>query len=111
VIILLNSLCCRYALVRNAGTEAVYRSVRGGLGLVVKKSDVLTLKEEQQVLVSNRASISTVRSLNSRMGYFLCRNFFIRGQNELRSTIANQFQIHINQNGEEFLRYSFLFLL
>jgi hypothetical protein len=80
-----------YALVRNVGTEVVHRSVRKGLGQNVKKSDILTLEEEQVVLKSPGADIFLPHNLNSRMGYFLCRNFFIHGQNELRATNANQF--------------------
>ena len=95
---------CRYALVRNVGTEVVQRSVREGLGHSVRKSDVLTREEERIVLESDGCSVSHPRGLNSRMGYFLCRNFFIRGQNELRWTNANQFQLHVNTRGDEFLR-------
>jgi hypothetical protein len=38
------------------------------------------------------------------MLYFFCRNLFIWGQSELRATDANQFQLHMNSKGEEFLR-------
>ena len=82
----------------------VQRSVREGLGHSVKKSDLLTREEERIVLDSEGCSVTHPRGLNSRMGYFLCRNFFIRGQNELRWTNANQFQLHVNPRGDEFLR-------
>jgi hypothetical protein len=65
---------------------------------------VLTWEEEQVVLKSAGADISHPCSLNSRMGYFLCWNFFIQGQNELRATNANQFQLHVNGRGDEYLR-------
>jgi hypothetical protein len=93
-----------YAIVRNVGTEVVHKSVREGLGQSVKKSDVLTREEEQVVLKSAGVHISHPRGLNSRMGYFFCRNFFIRGQNELGATNANQFQLHVNKRGDEYLR-------
>jgi hypothetical protein len=105
------SFLCKYALVRNAETEVVQRSVREGLGQSIKKSDLLTQEEERVVLASEGATISHPHGLNSQMGYFLCRNFFIRGQNELRWTNANQFQLHVNARGDEFLRCLFLFLV
>ena len=82
---------CKYALVRNASTEVVQRSIREGLGHSVKKSNLLIHEEERVVLDSEGAMISHPRGLNSRMGYFLCKNFFIRGQNELQWMNANQF--------------------
>jgi hypothetical protein len=36
---------CRFAQVRNAGIESVQRSVKEGIGLEVKKSNVLTREE------------------------------------------------------------------
>jgi hypothetical protein len=89
---------------RNAGTEVVHWSVREGLGQSVKKSNVLTREEEQVVLKSLGVDISHLRNLNSRMGHFICQNFFIRGQNELQATNATQFQLHINGRGDEYLR-------
>ena len=56
------------------------RSFRNGLGQEVKKSDLLTIEEEQLLLSSDGASISHPRGLNSRFVYFCCRNFFIRDQ-------------------------------
>ena len=103
------SFQCRYALVRNAGTEAVQRFVHEGLGQSVKKSNLLTWKEERVVLDNEGAIISHPQDLNSQMGYFLCRNFFIRGQNELQWTNANQFQLLINSMDDEFLRCLFFF--
>jgi hypothetical protein len=78
---LLNALMsvCRDALVRNAGTEAVQQSVRQGVGLKVKKSDVLTREEEQLMLKSDGASLDHPKGLNNRFVYFCCKNFFIRG--------------------------------
>ena len=93
-----------YTLVRNARTEVVHRSVREGLGRTVKKSDLLTREEEMHVLASKGVAISYLHALNSRMGYFFCCNFFIRGQNELRATNANQFELHVNARGDEYLR-------
>jgi hypothetical protein len=72
---------------------------------VVKKSDVLTRNEEKLVVASKGASLSHPRGLNNRMGYFMYRNFFVRGQNELCATNANQFQLHVNARGDEYLRY------
>ena len=96
---------CRYAQVRNAGTEPVQRSVRQGVGLKVKKSDILSREEEQWMLRSEGASLDHPKGLNNRFVYFCCRNFFIRGQNELRETCAHQFELHVSESGEEFLRY------
>jgi hypothetical protein len=50
-------------------------------------------------------ALTNDRGCNNRMLYFLCRNMFIRGQNELCATNANQFSLHLNSKGEEFLRY------
>jgi hypothetical protein len=69
----------RYAPVRNAGTEAVQRSVRQGVGLKVKKSDVLTREEEKLMLKNDGASLDHPKGLNNRFVYFCCKNFFIRG--------------------------------
>jgi hypothetical protein len=94
----------RYAQVRNAGTEAVQRSVRQGVDLKVKKSDVLTRLEEQLMLNNEGASLDHPKGLNNRFVYFCCNNFFIRGQNELRDTCAHQFELQVNGSNEEFLR-------
>ena len=89
---------------RNAGTESVQQSVRQGVGLTMKKSDVLTRKEEREMLDSDGASLHHPRGLNNRFVYFCCRNFFIRGQNELRETSAHQFELHENDDNEQYLR-------
>jgi hypothetical protein len=78
--------------------------VRGGLGSVVKKSDLITREEEILLLKSDACALTNGRGCNNRMLYFICRNMFIRGQNELRATNANQFSLHSNSRGEEFLR-------
>jgi hypothetical protein len=96
----------RYAQVRNAGTEAMQRFVKEGIGFKVKKSDVLTRKEEL-LIKSEGASLDHLKGLNQSFVYFCCRNFFIRGQNELRDTCAHQFELHVNDSGEEFLRCIF----
>jgi hypothetical protein len=57
------------------------------------------------MLASEGAALDHPRGLNNRFVYFCCRNFFIRGQNELRETSAHQFELHQNNDGEEFLRY------
>ena len=101
----------RYVLVWNAGTEAVQRSVRGGLGSVIKKSDLITCEEEVLLLKFDCCVLTNGRGCNNRMLYFLCRNMFIRGQNELRATNANQFTLHFNSRGEEFLRYILVYHL
>jgi hypothetical protein len=79
--------------------------VRVGLGSVVKKSDLITRKEEMLLLTSDSCSLRNGRGFNNRMVYF-----FIRGQNELRATSANQFQLLSNLKEEEFLRYVFVSL-
>jgi hypothetical protein len=78
--------------------------MRGGLGSVVKKSDLITHEEEILLLEYDGCTLTNGRGCNNRMFYFLCRNMFIRGQNELRATNANQFSLHSNSRGEEFLR-------
>lgn len=65
---------------RNTGTKVVHRYVREGLRLVLKKSDILRLNEEQLVLENEGASIDHLRGLNSKMGYFLCHNSFIQNR-------------------------------
>jgi hypothetical protein len=89
---------------RNASTKVVHQSVWEGLGRIVKKSDVLIWKEEHVVLESNGADLSHPHDCNSYMGYFLCWNFFIRGQNELRVTNANRFELHLNGKGDKYLK-------
>jgi hypothetical protein len=91
-------------LVRNAGSESVQRSVRVGFGQTVRKSDVLTFLEEQVILKSACCSVEHPHGLNNRMVVFCLRNFFIRGQSELRATSAKQFQILVNSRGDEYLR-------
>jgi hypothetical protein len=95
--------------VRNAGIEAVQRFVRGGLGSVVRKSDLITQKEEVYLLNSDACSLRNGCGCNNRMVYFFCHNLFIRGQNELRATNANQFKLLANSKGEEFLMCVFFF--
>ena len=95
---------CRYSQVRNVGTESVQRSVRQGVGLKVKTSDILSRKEEQWMLWNEGALLDHPKGLNNRFVYFCCRNFFIRGQNELRETCAYQFELHVSESDEEFLR-------
>jgi hypothetical protein len=94
----------RYALVCNAGSESVQRSVREGLGQRVQKSDILSLAEEQTILASPCCSVDHPQGLNNRMRIFCLRIFLIRGQSELRSTSPNQFQLLQNTRGDEFLR-------
>jgi hypothetical protein len=56
------------------------------------------------MLKSDGASLDHPKGLNNRFVYFCYRNYFIRGQNELRETCAHQFELHVNKNNEEFLR-------
>ena len=95
---------CRYAQVQNAGTESVQQSVRQGVGLKVKKSDILSHEEEQWMLRSEGALLDHPKGLNNRFVYFCCCNFFIQGQNELRETCTHQFELHFSESVEEFLR-------
>jgi hypothetical protein len=63
------------------------------------------------MLNSEGASLDHPKGLNNRFVYFCCRNFFIRGQNELRETCAHQFELHVTESNEEFLRYNGSFIL
>jgi hypothetical protein len=56
---------CKYALVRNAGTQVVHRFVHEGLGQSVKKSDLLTREEEWIVLANEGSMITHPRGLNN----------------------------------------------
>jgi hypothetical protein len=94
---------CRYALVRNVGSESVQHSLQEGYGHHVRKSDVLTFEEEQIVLASKCCSVDHPHGLNNRMVIFCLRNFFIRGQSKLRVTSPKQFEIWQNVKGDEFL--------
>ncbi|KAL3685311.1 hypothetical protein R1sor_003333 [Riccia sorocarpa] len=82
-----------YAKVIAACNEAVERSVRAGLDREVKKSSVLSLEEEKLILDQKICQIDTPTGLNYRMGFFCLRNFFIRGQKELRNVNIEDFQI------------------
>jgi hypothetical protein len=53
--------------------------VRGSLGIVVKKSDLITHEEEVLLLKSDGCILTNGRGYNNWMLYFLCRNMFIRG--------------------------------
>jgi hypothetical protein len=89
----------------------VKRLFQRGLRAVVTKSDILTREEEALVLGSDEASLSHPRGLNNRLLYFCCRNLFIRGQQELRDTNAAQFELHVDENGNEFIRYVFFLFI
>ena len=93
----------RYRKVKDAGTAAVRRAFKKGLGVRVSTSDVLTLEEETKVLAGPATSLLTPSGLNARLGYFACRNMFIRGKEELRATVLDQFEL-LELNGQEILR-------
>lgn len=95
----------RFADVRNAGTEAAKESSRSGLGKEYTSSDILTREEEALMLASPGCSLATPKGINSRFVYLSCRNLFIRGMVELRLTYKNQFELHSDNDGVEFLRY------
>jgi hypothetical protein len=76
-----------------------------GLGAVPVHSDVVTHKEEEEMLNSNTSSVLTPSGLNMRMGYFLSRNFFVRAAQEMREVTSNNFQLVEDEFGEECLRY------
>jgi hypothetical protein len=99
---------CRYALVLNVGSKSVQRSIRAGFGQTVRKSDMLTFLEEQIILTSTCCSMDHPHGLNNQMVVFCLRNFFIRGQFELRATSPKQFKIHVNSQGDEYLRFGLL---
>jgi hypothetical protein len=88
-------------LVRNVGSESVQRSVWAGFGHTIRKNDVLTFLEEQVILTSSCCSVDYPHGLNNRMVVFCLRNFFIRGQSELRLTSPKQFEIRVNSRGDE----------
>ena len=87
-----------------AGTLSVKRSFRQGLGGEVTKVDVITREEEQLLLASTGASLTHPKGLNNRFAYLLCRNLFIRGHNELRVTNTRQFELHVDEQGDEYER-------
>jgi hypothetical protein len=78
--------------------------MHGGLGSVVKKSDLRMHKEDVILLKSDGCTLTNGRGCNNQMLYFLCQNMFIKGQNKLRATNANQVSLHSNSRGEEILR-------
>jgi hypothetical protein len=96
--------------VQNAGSESVQRLVREGFGHHVHKSNALTFQEEQLILALKFCSVEHPQGLNNWMVIFCLRNFFIRGQSELRATSPNQFEIGVNMRGDEYLRYGFVVL-
>lgn len=78
--------------------------MHGGLGSIVKKSDLRMRKEDVLLLKSDGCTLTNGRYCNNQMLYFLCHNMFIRGLIELRATNANQVSLHSNSRDEEILR-------
>jgi hypothetical protein len=75
-----------------------------GLGAIPVHSDVVNHREEQEMLANKAVCVSTLSGLNMRMGYFLSRNFFVRGAQEMREVSSNNFQLVEDEFGEECLR-------
>jgi hypothetical protein len=76
-----------------------------GLGAVPVHSDVVTHKEELEMLNSKASLVSTPYGLNMRMGYFLLQNFFIQAAQEMREITSNNFHLVEDEFGEECLKY------
>ncbi|KAL3682593.1 hypothetical protein R1sor_000615 [Riccia sorocarpa] len=64
----------RYRKVKVAADEAVSRAMAAGLGKYVKKSDLITLEEEHEMLPQPICSLDSPRGLNYRIGYFCNRS-------------------------------------
>ena len=68
----------RHVQVCNAGTESIQWSVRQGVGLKVKKPNILTCKEEQWMLKSKDEALDHSKGLNNRSFTSVAGTFFIR---------------------------------
>lgn len=94
----------RFTTVLDASTQTVIHSSKSGLGREVKRPDILTREEEALMLQSDGASLKHPKGINNRFVYLACRNLFVRGKTELRTLFYNQFELRVDQQGEEYLR-------
>jgi hypothetical protein len=81
----------RYHLVKVVGDEMTFQSSLVGLGKVIKKIEMLSIKEERQMLTQAICQPNFPFSLNIRFGYFYVLNFFIRGCFELYNVDFEEF--------------------
>jgi hypothetical protein len=83
----------------------VFLFVPVGLGAVLVHSDMMSHREEHEMLANKAACVSTLSGLNMKMGYFLSQNFFVGGAQQMREVTSNNFQLVEDEFGEECLRY------
>ena len=67
-------------------------------------NDVVIHTNEAQMFASKEASIETLTSLNEMFGYFLERNFFVHGGQEVHNINHNQFQLVVDDFDDDALR-------
>ena len=95
----------RYMVVVDATSSAARRSLRLGLGKMVKKSDDLIVEEEEQMLASEVARLDCPTGVNNRFVYYYTRTFFIRAGKEMRDTDESMFSLLTDVDNQVFLRY------
>lgn len=93
----------RYFKMRNISTEGAKFSSNARLGKTHISSDILIRKKEAFMLASPNTSFTTPNGIIHRLLSLLCKNLFVCGKVELRMTYMNQFEIHIDNNGYEYL--------
>ena len=98
----------RYMIVVDATSSAARRSLRLGLGKTVKKSDDLTLEEEEQMLASEATKLDSPTGVNNRFVYYCTRIFFIRVGKEMRDIDESMFSLLTNSDIQVFLKYAYI---
>ena len=98
----------RYMVVVDAASSTVRRSLRLGLGKTVKKSDDLTMEEEERMLSSEAARLDCPTRVNNRFVYYCTRNFFIRAGKEMCDIDESMFSLLTDADNQVFLRYASL---
>jgi hypothetical protein len=79
-------------------------TVAAGLGREVRKSDIVTIREETDMLASPAASPLIPNGLNARFAWYCTSRFFYQGAFELRNIDSMQFQLVLDEYNEECLR-------
>jgi hypothetical protein len=74
------------------------------LGREVRKSDIVTVREEIEMLASPEASPLMPNGLNARFAWYCTSHFFSRVAFELSNIDSTQFQLVLDDFNEECLR-------
>ena len=95
----------KYMVVVDVASSAARRSLRLGLGKMVKKIDDLTVEEEERMLASEAARIDCPTGVNNPFVYYCTRNFFIKAGKEMRDINESMFSLLTDADDQVFLRY------